>query len=270
MTATTPVSLRPKKKRKRLSPGWVSDQHGAWAMVFVPLILGIVLGGPAWIHVPLSFLWVVGYFAFFATGLWLKSRRKARYFPPVRAYCLVVGALGIWVLAARPDMVVWLPLFLPLLVTSMVCSHKRKDRSLLNDTVLVLAASLMVPVAYYAAQGWDGTNWTGVWLACALAGAYFFGTVLYVKTVIRERGSRPYLRWSVSFHWGLALVPLFLALPQVTLLTWGQGLMLSALFVVLAVRAMIVPTKKVTPKQLGIGEIYASTALTLLLILICG
>lgn len=39
--------------------------------------------------------------------------------------------------------------------------------------------------------------------AAAGAFAYFFGTVLYVKTLIRERGNRAYLIASVAWH-GLA------------------------------------------------------------------
>lgn len=266
-TVPRPVPTK-SRKRKRLAPGWVPDQHGAWAMVIVPLVLGVVLGGPAWIHLPLTGIWLVGYFGFYAAGLWLKSRRRQKYFPPVRAYGLIAVAFGLWILVQQVDLVIWLPLYLPLLVTSLVCSHRRKDRSLLNDTVLVLATSLMLPVAYYASAGWAGDNWTGVWIAFGLVVLYFFGTVLYVKTVIRERGSRAYLVGSIGFHWGLVATGPLLALVVPATVTWGDAVLLSAFFAILAVRSQVVPRTRATPKQLGIGEIFASVALTVILVVV--
>lgn len=263
---STPVK---KRKRKRLAPGWVPDQHGAWAMVIVPLVLGIVLGSPAWIHLPLSAIWLVGYFGFFAAGLWFKSRRRPKYLPPVRAYGLITGALGLWILIQQIDLVVWLPLYIPLLITSLICSHRRNDRSMLNDSALILATSLMLPVAYYASVGWAGNNWAGVWVAFGLVVLYFLGTVLYVKTVIRERGSRGYLVGSIAFHWGLVVVGPALAVLLPGTVTWAGASALSVFFVILALRAQWVPKTKATPKQLGIGEIFASVALTVLLALIC-
>ena len=45
----------------------------------------------------------------------------------------------------------------------------------------------MTLVAYDAG---GGTDWARAWLLTAILAAYFVGTVLYVKTMIRERGSR--------------------------------------------------------------------------------
>ncbi|WQD12803.1 MAG: YwiC-like family protein [Lawsonella clevelandensis] len=36
---------KPGKKRSLSARGWVPDYHGAWAMVFVPITLGIIIGG---------------------------------------------------------------------------------------------------------------------------------------------------------------------------------------------------------------------------------
>ncbi|MPV88001.1 hypothetical protein GB882_04925, partial [Georgenia ruanii] len=74
MTATTPTAVAARRRRRRRA-GWVPDQHGAWAMIAVPALVGVALSGPAWVHVPLLGLWWVGYLAFFATGLWLRSYR---------------------------------------------------------------------------------------------------------------------------------------------------------------------------------------------------
>lgn len=242
-------------------------------MLVVPLLVGVAASGGAWEHVPLALLWFVGYFAFFATGQWLRSRRKARYFPPVRAYVLASAPLGAVVALAEPRLLRWVPVFLPLLLASLWCSHRRKDRSLLNDAVSVTAACLMLPVAYDAGHG-PADGWPAVWLATVLVLAYFVGTAFYVKTIIRERGNRTYLALSLAYH--AAMVPLPLAaaaiagrmVPGATgsqVATLDLGL-LVALNVILLLRALAVPRTGATPKQVGVGEILVSTTLTVLLL----
>jgi hypothetical protein len=71
-----------------MSTRWVPNQHGAWAMLAGPLLVGILAGGAAWVHLPLTVLWFLGYFAFFAAARWLKSRRRRRYLGPVVVYAL--------------------------------------------------------------------------------------------------------------------------------------------------------------------------------------
>ncbi|XXB58901.1 YwiC-like family protein [Trueperella pyogenes] len=88
--------------RRRLPPGWIPNYHGAWAMITIPVLLGVLIGGFVWQHVLLLGLWWAGYFAFYAGGLWLRSRRRPRYLPPVRAYTLVTFVFGVGLLIAAP------------------------------------------------------------------------------------------------------------------------------------------------------------------------
>ena len=97
---------RPRPRRK-IARGWIPDQHGAWAMLTIPLVLGIVLGGPTVVHIPLILAWYAGYFAFYATGVWLKSGRKSRYFPPVRAYGIAAGVPAVVLLIMNPAAAMW-------------------------------------------------------------------------------------------------------------------------------------------------------------------
>ena len=263
-TSAEPVRPAPRSRsRQRRGPGWVPNQHGAWAMLAVPLLVGVVASGGAWVHLPLTILWFVGYFAFFAVGLWAKSRFKKRWFPPVRAYSLASVPLAIVVLAMHPSLLVWAPAFLPLIGISLLCSYRRQDRSLLNDTVTVVAASLMLVVAYDAG---DGTRWPQAWLAALVVFAYFAGTILYVKTVIRERGNRAYQVASTGYHLAVAALLPFLSTLLVpdsaTVWIWP----LVVFFLVLVARALIVPRTTATPVQTGIGEIVASSVLTALIL----
>ena len=251
--------VRPAPASRRRSPGWVPNQHGAWAMLLVPFVVGALHSGLAWRQLPLLGVWLVGYFAFFAAGLWLKSRRKARYLPPVRAYGIATAGLGLLVVAVTPELLRWVPVYAPLMAVSLWCSWRRQDRSYLNDGVTIVAACLMTVVAAgVGADAGGGDAWLpgadqpGIWLLTGLLLAYFGGTVLYVKSLIRERGNRAVYAASVGYH-VLATVAAAVAQP------W-----LGVVFALFTVRAALVPRlwPGLTARWIGIGEVVASIVLT--------
>ncbi|WP_448073784.1 YwiC-like family protein [Georgenia yuyongxinii] len=293
----TATSVPVRRRRRRRGPGWVPDQHGAWAMIVVPPLVGTALSGPAWAHVPLLGLWWVGYFAFFATGLWLRSRRKARYVAPVRAYGMAVLPLAAALLLTNPHLATWAVPFAPLVAVTLWCSARRRDRSLFNDVVTVGAAGLMTAVAYDAGTGgagglwgtgwpagtgWLGTDavavlpgsspdgsvtgWAWAWLVTALVTAYFLGTIGYVKTNIRERGNRRFLLGSVGYHVLVAVVVGLLAAGGVVS-GWH-----AAVWVALLARAAAVPVvaarrgRPVRPLVIGVGEIVFSVLVPITLL----
>jgi hypothetical protein len=215
--------------------------------------VGVVAASPRWVHLPLVLLWFVGYFAFFAAGLWLKSGRRARYLPPLRAYGIATVPLGGTVLAMRPDLVVWAPVFAPLLLAGLWFAARRQDRSLPSGLATILAACLMTVVAFDAG---DGTDWGRAWTLTAVLAAYFVGTLFYVKTMIRERDSRAYYRLSVGYH-------VLVTVAMVWVSWWLVGL-----FALLAVRAAMLPGRALTPKQVGIGEILANVAVVVVALLV--
>ena len=229
-------------------------------MLIVPFAVGALDAGLSWRHLPLLLAWLVGYCAFFAAGLWLRSRGKRRYWPPVRTYGVLTVVLALVVIAVQPDAAHWVVVFLPLLAFSLWCSWRRADRSLLSDGVTVLAACLMTVVAAGCGQrlpkpgtpGLAGLTWlpgadqSRTWVLAGLLLAYFAGTVLYVKTMIRDRGAAGRYRLSVASPW------------------------LGALFAAFAVRAAVVPKRwpGLTAATIGAGEIVASLTLATMLLLL--
>ena len=235
-------------------------------MLAVPFVVGMLAVGPEPVHLPLALVWVVGYFAFYALGLWLKSHLKKKYLPPVRAYALALVIPAVAVLVLQPELVVWTLAFAPLVGISLWCSYRRRDRSMLNDSVTVLAACLMLPVAYSAGLpptplpdvvGWlaqpGPVGWAAVWAATALVLGYFFGTVLYVKSLIRRRGDRRFLAVSVGYHAviGVGVAALAAAVGQ----AWWPT---AVVFALLTARAWAVPRTTAKPLQFGLGEFGAS------------
>lgn len=229
------------------------NQHGAWGMLASPLLVGVVASSPRWVHLPLGVLWFVGYFAFFAAGLWLKSGRRPRYLPPVRAYTVASIPPAVAVLVLRPDLAAWAPLFVPPLLVGLWLAARRRDRSLPSGLATITAACLMTPVAFDAGEGSD---WSRAWTLAAVLAAYFVGTLLYVKTMIRERDSKAYYRLSVGYH-------LAVTAAMATVSWWLVGL-----FAVLALRAAVLPRRRLTPKQVGLLEVGANVAVVAVALLV--
>lgn len=232
-------------------------------MLALPVFVGVWLAGPDWSHLPLAAFWLVGYLAYHATGRWLRARRRQRDLPPVVVYTSAAVPLGLLTLAAAPHLVRWLPVFLPLLAASIWLTLRGAERSLANDAVTVVAACLMTPVAFDAG---DGNEWAASWVAFGVLTAYFLGTVLYVKTMIRERGRAGYLRASVAYHLAGVLV------AGVLVATGWQSGWLVAVWLVLAARAGLGPAmnrrrdRPLRPVVVGVGEIVASVLVTVVLL----
>lgn len=240
---------------------WIPQYHGGWAMVVVPPILGIVEGGFRWAHIPLYALWFIGYFFFYCATVWLRSHCKARYAAPVKAYGAAVLGLGLISLVCAPFLWRWALLFAPLVAVAALAAWKREDRSLASGLDTVAAASLMVPVMYdVSTDGAAGLGGTAhVWALAALFFGYFAGTVFYVKTNIRERGSTPYLFASVAWHAAWTAAVIALAMHD------AIGRWHAVVWALMAARAVAVPLygRIRTPlpvRAIGIGEILASIA----------
>ncbi|NHB85227.1 YwiC-like family protein [Tessaracoccus sp. HDW20] len=98
------------------STGWVPQQHGAWAMIVVPYLTGLALAarvrpldlGDA----ALGLTWLVGYFAFNAAVLTLKSpaKRRGRYYAPLGAYLAGAAVFGLVTLVLKGwPLLCWVP-----------------------------------------------------------------------------------------------------------------------------------------------------------------
>lgn len=222
-------------------------------MLLVPFLVGVAEAGADWRHLPMLAALVVGYFAFFATGLWLRSHGKRRYRAPVLAYGSATAVVGAVVIAIDPLLLGWSVVLGPLLAVSLWFSWRRQERSLANDAVVVIAASLMSVIAAGVGGAPVGPR---TWVIAALLALYFGGTVLYVKSMIRNRGDALRYRLSVGYH-VVACAPAIAA-----------GLVPGAVFALLAVRAALVPRRwpTATPAALGVGEILASAAVAAALI----
>lgn len=179
--------------RLRLGAPLVPNDHGAYAMLLVPMLLGFILGAMHGASPNVSPLVTYSLFAvsliaiFFASepaSVALKPRASAaarrRAFLWLGVYLLAASLAGI------PLLFVWnlweLTWFLlpaaALLLLFLIAVKMRKQRSLGVRLTAIAGLTLSAPAAYYVATGTLDTTAWGLWAACAI---YFVGTLFNVR-----------------------------------------------------------------------------------------
>lgn len=274
---------KPVSARSRMMHQWVPNQPGAWAMALMPPLAGAFIGGLSWRNLLLILAWILCYCTEFTTARWLVSHMARRFLPPVATYAALTAVLGLALILTTPGLLRWVPLYVVLAALTFLAAWKRVERSWWNNVVSIVAASTLCLIAYSLGTGpqSQAASSTAGYFGCqpdpavncfsqgflparvlpltglvaALIFAYTeFGSVLYVKSLVRER---QHLWCAIaSVAWNLILViGTALILPKV-----GFWPLLVAL--VLVIRAAALPIiarrRRILIKQVGTVESVAS------------
>lgn len=238
-------------------------EHGAWAFLTAPILVGGLVGGWSLHQLPLALTAVAAYLTFNAATWWAKMppRRRGDTVEPLVGYGaatavggLVVGSLAGW------QVIGWLVVLCLPLVLSWWLAKRGQVRSLLSGLSTALSAALLSMVAARPdIVAFVAHPDPAVAVAALITFGYLGGTVFTVKSVIRERGSTPWMMASVSWHaaWALAT---------------GAGALFGALTPVWAgffafdtVRCTVMPLaakrRPVRPLVVGLVEIGFTVAL---------
>lgn len=197
------------RRRRRHPPRWVPNQHGAWAMLVVPFVLGAILrlrsGEPTWFLLPLFACWLIGYIAFYNASGWLKAPRTRRH-QWGRATVIAGGisaTFGVATLSlAGPAMLWWALPYSVAMAAALALAARRRERTVFGGLLTTVVACLLTGVARFPnPRDFVGSpDATPTVTAAVIALWYFFGTVLYVKTNLRERGNERFYLLSVGYH----------------------------------------------------------------------
>ena len=229
---------------------WIPNQHGAWAMLIAPVVVGALAGGVTGWHLLLMLSWLSAFCLNFYVSLSVKSKRPKRYQPQLVTYGLATVGFGIPLAWHQLDVLRMLVAAVPAFIVNIAFVLKRNERAWLNDIVGVALAGVVGFGAYLVGSSpADDAHALRAIIAICL---YFVGTVIYVKTLIRERGSKTWLRLSYGFHAALVIA----AAAQ-------QWWTLAAVAAALLARAVAVPSRGWTPKRVGLVEIASTTAVAL-------
>ena len=221
----TVVTDKPKPARKsgrtRRRLNLIPNQHGAWAFLVVPLLLGFTVAGWSWAGAGFAFAWVASYplsfYSMRVIRIWLKRHRLTRVakrdLTAAAVWAVPVALVGIPLLIVRPWLVVVAAVAAVLWSVSLWLSLRGQERSMANDLLLVAQAATAVPLMWAVTTDSFavGSFPADVWELMALSAVYFTGTVIHVKSLIRKAKDR---RW----HWG-SVVYHVIALVVMTLVS---------------------------------------------------
>ncbi|ABP55376.1 YwiC-like family protein [Salinispora tropica] len=247
-----PATARRPVNRQRVLRRYLPPQHGAWAMLLLPYLVGVALVGAGWPQLPLLGAWLAGYLLSYYVFQAVKSRRPRRFLAQIRLYALIAAPLALAVVVVRPAVLWYAPAYAVLLAVNAGYAWRRRERALLNDLASVVQSCLLIFVVA-TVSGVSPGQVVPAFVALLL---YLTGTVCYVKTMIRERGSAAYRRLSIGFH--------LAALAVATLLDVG----LAPIFLVLLIRAWLLPGRALRPALVGVIEIVCSVLVLGTLVLV--
>ena len=77
--AVTATTLRSQPRRVAGHRLWIPRQHGAWAMLVVPFLAGLLASGFRWPDAPLFGAWLSGYPLSYFVLQAIRSRRPGRW-----------------------------------------------------------------------------------------------------------------------------------------------------------------------------------------------
>ncbi len=244
MTRDLPTAGSPDRARGHWRRRWIPPQHGAWAMLLVPYLAGLVAAGGAWPDLPLLVAWVGGYLTSYFALLAVKTRRLARVRTPLLWYAVVTAIAAAATLAARPRLLTLAPAFLGALAVNAWFARRHDDRAVASGLSSVLAACLVVPAVAITARVPVGD----VGDAFAVCLLYFTGSLLFVRTMFRARDDARLRLVSLLFH--------LAALAVAGVLSIGY----SVVFAAALARAALLSGRQLKPGRVGVVELGMSAA----------
>lgn len=221
---------------------FLPKQHGAWAMLLLPFLLGVILGTPTWWHMPLFIGWLFIYLATYPLLKCIKNQKNRNLYAKwIWIYALPSVISLLLVLFYNQSMFYFGVSMLPFFLINIYFAKKKNERALLNDISAIVVFGIGGVASYYVGVGNLDLTASLLFVFCI---AFFIGSTFYVKTMIREKSNNTYKWISWMYHIGLIIVLLLSGEPWMTLA-----------FLPSLIRAVSFYGKKLSTKKLGILEI---------------
>lgn len=252
-------------------PSTFPPQHGVWAFLTLPVVLGTAAGGWSWTAVPVLLGWVSLYPFSWALTNRLAAPRPARFNRALQVWAVVTAPLLIASVTLHPWLLWVGSVYAAPFAANVVFASARRERSLANDAFLILECVAAVPVVAGLSSG-PGA-WTPPWgvmvssdvavtsAVCALA---LVGSTLHVRSLVRERANPRFTVVSRAF--AIGCVPLAGAMAAApTANGW-----IVVPFALLAARSVLLHDPSWRPSRIGVVELaglasvafFATLALT--------
>lgn len=212
-------------------------------MWIAPFIVGIGITNFRSVHI---LLFISIFFLYIALSPFLQGFRRPierkKSWQLSLTYLLYGLIPGLPIVIYFPKLL-YIPLYVtPLLFIAIYFVVNKNERALTNDLVGIAALNTTFFASYYISTlQYDVTSLI-LW---GLQIALFFGSALYVKTIIREKNNKTF-KWFTNIYMVL--------LPVVSYLFFGPVAMVAFLFS--TIRTLLTPSgSALTPKTVGMIEI---------------
>ncbi len=234
---------------------WLPHQHGAWAMLALPILVGMAASRFVPGQLLLMGAAVAAYLASATIQAWLRARRRPSFVPSIVAYGAAAAVLGFPLLVLEPRLLLVVVVLLPAGALTLGAARPGTPRELALSLAHVAQASMLAPATMLLA-GEASANLLVA--ATALVAAEMSGSTLAVRSVIRERDNVGFAVRSVAFHVVATLVAAATLPPAYALL---GGLLTVRAAVLPVARQRLAGTRwKLRPVHVGVVEAVASIA----------
>lgn len=251
MTAVTRPASRPIAAHRL----WIPRQHGAWAMLLLPVLLGVAASRPSAWQLAVAGAALAAYLASATAQTWSRSRRPPAYRLPIAVYGSIAAVLGALLLAAFPPLALAGIVVVPTAAIVLRGAQPGTRRDLVNSLAQVVQALVLVPVTTWVSGAWDPAR---VGAFTLVAAGYQLGAVLVVRSVLRERGNNRFLALSLGFHAALVAAAAVWLPPAYAVV--AAGLLARAAALPALQRRLAQGSRPMRPVHVGVTEIVASIA----------
>ncbi|WP_113927062.1 YwiC-like family protein [Bacillus sp. P14.5] len=220
-------------------------QHGAWAMLLVPFILGISESSFELPHIPLLIGWLFLYLATYPMLMLVKGKKKSEYVKWSAIYLGISMFMLVTVLLFDWRMLYFGVAMIPFFLVNIYFAKKKKERAFTNDVIAIIEFCIGGLASFYLGSGEiDIEGWSLLFYSFL----FFLGSTFFVKTMIREKKNKTFRLYSWGYHLSLlAMMPIF-----------SPAYLMVIPFIPSVVRAFVLYGRKLSIMQLGISEIINS------------
>jgi hypothetical protein len=224
-------------------------------MLLLPLLLGVAASRPDGWQLALGGAALAAYLTSASLQAWARARRSLEYRAPILVYGAALAVLGLVLVLTFPLLLLTLLVAIPAALVVFQGAKPGTRRDLANSLAQVSQALVLVPAAAYVSGEFEVLR---VVTYTAIAAAYLLGTVLVVRSVLRERGNDAFAALSMGAHLTLAAVALVL-LPAGYAVV-GLALAARAIALPHVQRRWATGSHPLRPIHVGLVEIAASVA----------
>lgn len=224
---------------------WVFPrEHGAWAMLIMPFLLGIAISGVTIYHLSSGIGFFFGYLAM--NAFLMMVRQPKRFREVLLSFPVYAGVGTIFLFPPflhKPQAFLPILAMLPLLAISVMFILKKRERHFANDLAGITTLTMLLPISAGLGQQ---LHYPTLFLTMVLNIVYFTGSVFYVKSMIRERSNQTFRWMGIFYH--ICVLAASILLQSSTLL--------FLLFLPGAIKMFsVIRVNRLTPLTVGITEI---------------